>query len=67
MQYSNWDQRLMDQASGRHLDVVARDRIRRMLCKGRGCKEVRFDGGCLGCEADCGEACRLDADRGMSR
>ena len=63
MRLSDWDQRLLDQASGRHLDSLERDRIRRTLCKERNAA-VRADGGCLGCEADVGEACNLDRDQG---
>lgn len=61
MRLSDWDQRLLDQESGKHLDALARERRRKVSCKHAGA-EVRADGGCLGCDADAGERCEFERE-----
>lgn len=45
MRYGNWEQRLMDQESGRHLDSLARDREARAIRAG--CAEVGNVNACV--------------------
>lgn len=58
MRYSKWEQRQMDIKSGEELDRHERWRKATQPCKNEQ-SLCRSDGGCLRCDADVGEACRL--------